>query len=179
MKNLHRLLSKKTLSALNKGLITREEALKYEKRVLENYLEDIKKQHVWDVTWEVWEDIVSIQILIEKIKIELSKEVIYGLEYSLEDIMKKQIEKYIFKNIGWDGMEVAIYKNGDYGVRQVGSFGEDEDLVKEKINLSGYYWSDTMVDWFGEDWRHGELDSEVVKEFIKEEIFNNYLNGLK
>ena len=93
--------------------------------------------------------------------------------------MKKEIGRYIFENIGCDGREAIVYADGDYGVRQIGSTGEDEDLIIAKINLSGYYWNDTMIDWFGKSWRHRELNSEVVKEFIKEEVINNYLNGLK
>lgn len=89
--------------------------------------------------------------------------------------MKKEIGKYIFENIGWDGMEVAIYECGYYGIRPIGSFGEDEDLVKEKINVSERYWHDTMFAWFGKDWKSKELDGEIVKEFIKEEIINVYL----
>ena len=58
--------------------------------------------------------------------------------------MKKQeIAKALLENIMWDGMEFYITNDGDYGVRQAGSFGENEENVVFKQDLSTTYWQDT------------------------------------
>ena len=57
-------------------------------------------------------------------------------------MIKQEVAKEMLKNIMWDGMEFYIKNDGDYGVRQIGSFGENEENVVFKKDLSTTYWQD-------------------------------------
>ena len=73
----------------NNQLVSNREMLEYRKETLEDYLKDIKKDHVPGKTWDIWEDIINTRILIEEINKEISEEAIKSLKTSLKTYKKE------------------------------------------------------------------------------------------
>lgn len=73
----------------NNQLISNREMLEYRKKRLEDYLKDIKKDHVSGKTWDIWEDIINTRILIEEVNKEISEEAIKSLKASLKTYKKE------------------------------------------------------------------------------------------
>lgn len=83
----------------------------------------------------------------------------------------KEVAKEIAKNIPWDGMEFFLYKDGEMGVRQIGSFSANESGVIYVRSLEKNYWSDSLnnvgfnID-SSSDWTEKDIDD--LAEYLEE-----------
>lgn len=83
----------------------------------------------------------------------------------------KTVAKEIAKNIPWDGMEFFLYKDGEMGVRQIGSFSANESGVIYVLSLEKSYWSDSLnnvgfnID-SSSDWTEKDIDD--LAEYLEE-----------
>lgn len=83
----------------------------------------------------------------------------------------KEVAKEIAKNIPWDGMEFFLYEDGEMGVRQIGSFGENESEVIYVCSLEKSYWNDGLTNAgfnidSSSDWT--EKDINDLAEYLEE-----------
>ena len=83
----------------------------------------------------------------------------------------KEVAKEIAKNIPWDGMEFFLYEDGEMGVRQIGSFGENESEVIYVRSLEKSYWNDGLTNAgfnidSSSDWT--EKDINDLAEYLEE-----------
>ena len=83
----------------------------------------------------------------------------------------KEVAKEIAKNIPWDGMEFFLYEDGEMGVRQIGSFGENESEVIFVRSLEKSYWNDGLTNAgfnidSSSDWT--EKDINDLAEYLEE-----------
>ena len=53
----------------------------------------------------------------------------------------------IFSELNHEGTEFYLFRDGDYGIRQEGSFSPYEDEVIFTIPLSPAYWRCTLQEW--------------------------------
>lgn len=72
----------------------------------------------------------------------------------------KDVAKELAENIGWDSMEFYLTKDGETGVRQSGSFGQNESEVVYKVSLDKWYWRDSLEN----------LGLDIDKELNEEEL---------
>ena len=56
----------------------------------------------------------------------------------------KKVANKIACQVGWDGMEAIVYKDGSVEVRKIGSFGNDEENIVYVISLEKSYWRDGL-----------------------------------
>ena len=83
----------------------------------------------------------------------------------------KEVAKEIAKNIPWDGMEFFLYEDGEMGVRQIGSFGENESEFIYVCSLEKSYWNDGLTNAgfnidSSSDWT--EKDINDLAEYLEE-----------
>lgn len=89
----------------------------------------------------------------------------------MKKLNKQAVMRFLEKawdNLLWDGMEIILYKDGDSGVRQQGSFGKDEEEIAYTLSLDTSYWIDSYAVKKDED--GGMVADEDMKEDFMEEI---------
>lgn len=79
----------------------------------------------------------------------------------------KNFLEEVWENIGWEGMEVILYKDGDNWTRQIGSMGIDEENVIYKLPLSFSYWCDSYFITKDED-DEPVKDEAMKKDFVED-----------
>ena len=78
---------------------------------------------------------------------------------------EKMIDNYleaVWENIGWDGTEAILYRDGETFIRAIGSKGNFESEIVATLTLSEYYWADTYL------YTDGELDKDMKDTFIED-----------
>lgn len=82
----------------------------------------------------------------------------------------------LFENIGWDGMMLVTYTDGEMEICPAGS-GYFEKEIFSKIPLDKWYWQDSLSDWgfWGEDGIKEDIPDENKEEFILQS-FEDELN---
>lgn len=83
----------------------------------------------------------------------------------------KDVAKELAENIGWDSMEFYLTQDGETGVRQSGSFGQNESEVVYKVSLDKWYWRDGLEN----------LGLDIDKELNEEELetLSDYLEEVE
>lgn len=84
----------------------------------------------------------------------------------MKNEITKRLAEEVWENLLWDGMEAALFEDGDVWVRQKGVVSSDEDEVIYKVDLSPHYWADSFgveVDEEG----NLSIDPEMQEEFIQ------------
>ena len=81
--------------------------------------------------------------------------------YETEKVIQNYLEE-VWDNIGWDGMEAILYRDGETFIRAIGSKGNYENEIIATLTLSEYYWADTYL------YTDGELDKDMKVTFIEE-----------
>ena len=75
-------------------------------------------------------------------------------------------KREIIDLIGWEGMELYIWNNGEYGTRNIGGFGEDEIKIVATLDLSPFYFRDLYSEYGywdeGRDEPKGDLSDEEI-----------------
>ena len=97
--------------------------------------------------------------------------------------MKKEqvrnfVEKEIWENLIWEGMEAILYKDGETWTRQEGSTGTDEDDIIYKVPLSSTYWGESYSlawDKEEEEW----IKDETMKEDFIDDIADEILEEIE
>lgn len=56
----------------------------------------------------------------------------------------EKVAEKVARLVGWDGMEVVVYKGGRVEERQIGSFGENEKEIVYIVPLNKNYWRDGL-----------------------------------
>lgn len=56
----------------------------------------------------------------------------------------KKVANKIACQVGRDGMEAIVYKDGSVETRKIGSFGNDEENIVYVISLEKSYWRDGL-----------------------------------
>lgn len=80
----------------------------------------------------------------------------------------KDVAKELAENIGWDSMEFYLTKDGETGVRQSGSFGQNESEVVYKVSLDKWYWRDGLENLgLDIDEELNEEDLETLIDYIE------------
>lgn len=80
----------------------------------------------------------------------------------------KDVAKELAENIGWDGMEFYLTKDGETGTRQSGSFGQNESEVVYKVLLDKWYWRDGLENLgLDIDEELNEEDLETLIDYIE------------
>lgn len=80
----------------------------------------------------------------------------------------KAVARELAENIGWDGMELYLKKDGETGVRQNGSFGPDESEVVYKVSLDKWYWRDSLENIGLNIEELNEEDLETLADYLEE-----------
>ena len=82
----------------------------------------------------------------------------------------RNFAKEIIENHDWERMEAILYTDGDYRIRQSGSFGMQEDGVMVTIPLGHAYWSASY--FWGEDLEEDEeLRESAIADMVEEIYF--------
>ena len=85
-----------------------------------------------------------------------------------------EIANALFNEMTQQGTEFYLFRDGNYGTRQEGSFSEYEEEVIFTIPLSLEYWRDTLQEWelLDTDGRiKDDLTDEKKDDFICDVIF--------
>ncbi len=99
----------------------------------------------------------------------------------------KKMAEEIITHIPWDGMEFYLYNDGNYGFRQQGSFGENEDEIETTLPLGDYYWNASPVTLkTGKEVNFAEAcnmlnegyEEKELKDYLIEEIINEIKNQI-
>lgn len=86
----------------------------------------------------------------------------------------KDVAKELAKNIGWDNMEFYLKRDGETGVRQSGSFGQNENEVVYKVPLDKWYWRyELETIGLDVDKELNEEELETLTDYIVETDRNN------
>ena len=56
----------------------------------------------------------------------------------------KKVANKIAWQVGWDGMEAIVYKDGGVDTRKIESFGNDEKNIVYVVSLEKNYWRDGL-----------------------------------
>ena len=80
----------------------------------------------------------------------------------------KDVAKELAENIGWDGMEFYLTKDGETGTRQSGSFGQNESEVVYKVLLDKWYWRDGLENIGLNIEKLNEEDLETLADYLEE-----------
>lgn len=86
----------------------------------------------------------------------------------MKTVEVKNFLEEVWENIGWEGMEMALYADGDSQIRQEGNTGEDEDEIVFKIALSSSYWNDSQ--YVDENNEKIENEKEAFMDDMKTEL---------
>lgn len=76
-------------------------------------------------------------------------------------MIKNYLEE-VWENIGWDGMEAILYRDGETFIRAIGSKGSYESEIIATLTLAEYYWANTYL------YTNDELDEDMKDTFIEE-----------
>jgi hypothetical protein len=85
------------------------------------------------------------------------------------NVSLKTVAKVIAESIPNSGMEFYLYKDGNFGFRQIGSFGINERDIVYKESLEEHYWRDGLSN-IGLDISNRENWSEQDLEFLVEYV---------
>ena len=87
-----------------------------------------------------------------------------------------EIAYALFDELNHEGTEFYVFRDGDYGIRQEGSFSPYEDEVIFTIPLSPECWRYTLQEWelLDADGRiKNDLTDEEKNDFIYDVIYPN------
>lgn len=80
----------------------------------------------------------------------------------------KTVAKELAENIGWDNMEFYLKQDGETGIRQNGSFGQDESEVVYKVSLDKWYWREGLENIGLNIEKLNEEDFETLADYLEE-----------
>ena len=79
----------------------------------------------------------------------------------------RKFAEAIIENHDWESMEAFLYTDGDYWIRQSGSFGTQEDEIMVKIPLGKSYWGESF--FWGEDLEEDEeLRESAIADMVED-----------
>lgn len=106
-----------------------------------------------------------------QLQAEILKEI--KLNKRKEEKMKKEqvrsfVEKEIWENLVWEGMEAVLYKDGGSWTRQEGLTGTNEPEIIYSVSLSSSYWGESYALDFNEETEKYEKDETMKEDFIND-----------